>query len=80
VECSSGRGNASLEHAQPKLAYQTERAKPVKVLQEVLTQAIDKVNEVSDKTERDRRFRVFMDLFEAILAYHRLAAGAINGG
>ncbi len=64
-----------LNMLKPKLAYQVERAGPVKVLQEVLTQAIDQVNGTSDKTERDRRFRVFMDLFEAILAYHRAEGG-----
>jgi CRISPR-associated protein Csm2 len=64
-----------LNMLKPKLAYQTERTKPVKVLQEVLTQAIIQVNNAENETERNRRFRIFMDLFEAILAYHRAEGG-----
>lgn len=59
----------------PKLDYSSARAKPVELLRDVLTQAIDKVNEAQPGEERDRRFRVFMDLFEAILAYHRSKGG-----
>lgn len=66
-----------LNMLKPKLDYSAARAKPVEVLKEVLTQAINKVAEVDEKNkeERDRRFRVFMDLFEAILAYHRAEGG-----
>jgi len=59
----------------PKLDYQVARAKPVEVLRDVLNAAIDQVNAAKDEDERNRRFRVFIDLFEAILAYHRAKGG-----
>jgi CRISPR-associated protein Csm2 len=59
----------------PKLAYQTVRNKEVSLLRDVLTKAIDEVNVAPTKNERDERFRRFMDLFEAILAYHRAEGG-----
>jgi len=64
-----------LNMLKPKLDYQAARAKPVELLRDVLTQAIDQVNNARETTERDRRFRIFMDLFEAILAYHRAEGG-----
>lgn len=64
-----------LNMLKPKLDYSAARAKPVELLKEVLTQAIDKVNEAKPGEDRERRFRVFMDLFEAILAYHRSEGG-----
>ena len=59
----------------PKLAYQAVRNKEVSLLRDVLTKAIDEVNVAPTKNERDERFRRFMDLFEAILAYHRAEGG-----
>jgi CRISPR-associated protein Csm2 len=67
-----------LNMLKPKLDYQAIRAKPVELLRDVLTQAINQVNEAKDEVERNRRFRVFMDLFEAILAYHRAKGGRTN--
>ncbi len=66
-----------LNMLKPKLDYSAARARPVELLRDVLTKAINKVTELDDqhKEERDRRFRVFMDLFEAILAYHRAEGG-----
>jgi CRISPR-associated protein Csm2 len=66
-----------LNMLKPKLDYSAARNKSVEVLKVVLTDDIDKVAEVADNNaeERDRRFRVFMDLFEAILAYHRAKGG-----
>jgi len=61
-----------LNMLKPKLDYQTARMPAVKALKEVLTPAIEEVNKAGDDTERNRRFRVFMDMFEAILAYHRV--------
>lgn len=64
-----------LNMLKPKLDYQTARSESVKVLRDVLSAAIDEVNQASDNTERDNRFHRFMDLFEAILAYHRAEGG-----
>lgn len=64
-----------LNMLKPKLDYQTARSSSVKVLRDVLIQAIDEVNKAKDDDDRSRRFRVFMDLFEAILAYHRSLGG-----
>lgn len=64
-----------LNMLKPKLDYQVARAKSVELLRDVLQAAIDQVNDAKDEKEKDRRFRVFMDLFEAILAYHRAKGG-----
>jgi len=64
-----------LNMLKPKLDYQTARAEQVRLLRDVLTQAIDEVNRAGDPKERNRRFQRFMDLFEAILAYHRSKGG-----
>jgi len=64
-----------LNMLKPKLDYQTARSEPVKLLKDVLSASIDEVNKATDQTERNRRFRRFMDLFEAILAYHRSEGG-----
>jgi len=59
----------------PKLDYQAARQRQVKGLKQVLVEAIDAVVEASDPAERNRRFQRFVDLFEAILAYHRAKGG-----
>lgn len=64
-----------LNMLKPKLDYQAARTPAVQRLKDVLTLAIDEVNKNIDKKERDRRFGVFVDLFEAILAYHRAKGG-----
>jgi len=64
-----------LNMLKPKLDYQTARSSSVKVLRDVLTEAVDEVNKAKNDEDRNRRFRVFMDLFEAILAYHRSQGG-----
>ena len=64
-----------LNMLKPKLDYQAARAEPVGVLRNVLKDAITQVSAAEDQKERDRRFHVFMDLFEAILAYHRAKGG-----
>ncbi len=64
-----------LNMLKPKLDYQAARAEPVGLLRNVLKDAITQVSVVKDQKERDRRFHVFMDLFEAILAYHRAKGG-----
>lgn len=63
-----------LNMLKPKLAYQAKRHSEVEPLQEVLTEAINLVaNAPSEK--RKERFERFMDLFEAVLAYHRYHGG-----
>jgi CRISPR-associated protein Csm2 len=64
-----------LNMLKPKLDYQTARSESVKLLRDVLSVAIDQVNQAADSDERNRRFQRFMDLFEAILAYHRSEGG-----
>lgn len=59
-----------LNMLKPKMAYQAARESSVKLLAEKLTQAIDEIDR-SDPKERDDRFQIFIDFFEAILAYHR---------
>ena len=55
----------------PKMAYQAkrERGQGVRMLTDVLTQAIDLVGD--DRT----KFQYFVDFFEAILAYHKAHGG-----
>jgi len=64
-----------LQMLKPKLAYQAARQKPVKHLQDVLTEAVNQVAKVQDPEDREKAFDRFMDLFEAILAYHRANGG-----
>jgi CRISPR-associated protein Csm2 len=56
----------------PKLAYAAKRHKDVKgvdTLKDILTQAIDLVENEQEKFNR------FVDFFEAILAYHKFYGG-----
>jgi len=56
----------------PKLAYASARPgakNGTRVIKDVLTMAIDKVN------NKEVNFENFVDFFEAILAYHREAGG-----
>lgn len=64
-----------LNMLKPKLDYQTARTEQVRPLRDVLVQAIDEVNKAKTDVEYDARFQCFMDLFEAILAYHRAFGG-----
>jgi CRISPR-associated protein Csm2 len=64
-----------LNMLKPKLDYATARSEPVKTLRDVLSKAIDEVNAAPEGELRDERFQRFMDLFEAILAYHRSMGG-----
>ncbi len=58
----------------PKLDYQSVRQRAVRGLQDVLSEAIDLVIQ-AEGDERTQRFHRFMELFEAILAYHRAKGG-----
>lgn len=53
----------------PKLAYAAARNNAVTDLKDALTQAIDKVG------NDPKRFKNFVDFFEATLAYHKAAGG-----
>ena len=59
----------------PRLAYQGAREPKVRPLAGVLAEAIDRVAEAKEPTEQTRLFGYFVDLFEAILAYHTAAGG-----
>ena len=59
----------------PKLAYQAARTPPVGPLRDVLEDAINEVAKARDPKEQLERFGRFVDLFEAILAYHTEAGG-----
>ena len=63
-----------LSMLRPKLAYQAKRVPEVKGLKDVLTEAIDQVVQ-SPNEVRDQRFQRLVDLFEAILAYHKAYGG-----
>lgn len=54
----------------PKLAYQAARMNNpgVRGLKDWLSAAIDAM--VADKQDEDKRFKHFMEFFEAVLAYH----------
>lgn len=59
----------------PKLAYQGARTSQVRPLGNVLEDAVDAVADTDDPEEQLVRFGRFVDLFEAILAYHTEAGG-----
>lgn len=59
----------------PKMDYQTSRIPQVQRLKDVLSDAIDEVVKGKDNKDKDERFKRFMNLFEAILAYHRAKGG-----
>lgn len=59
----------------PRIAYATARNKGLGDLAQVITKAIDAVNEGKDANDKQERFQRFCKGFEAILAYHRAAGG-----
>lgn len=63
-----------LSMLKPKLAYQAARSNSVDHLREVLSDAIDEVLKAT-AAKRDQTFARFVELFEAILAYHRAQGG-----
>ncbi len=65
----SGFDQNQLIMLKPKLAYASARHKPVELLKDVLTKAIDQVG--ADKN----KFQNFVSFFEAILAYHKAEGG-----
>jgi CRISPR-associated protein Csm2 len=71
----AARARRELVLLKPKMAYQAkrERGRGVRVLTDVLTQAIDLV--VQGEDDLRQRFQYFVDFFEAILAYHKAHGG-----
>lgn len=63
-----------LSMLKPKLAYQAARSNTVSHLRDVLRDAIDEVVKAPAQKQNER-FQRFVDLFEAILAYHRAQGG-----
>lgn len=59
----------------PKMDYQAARIPPVEELKKVLSEAIDEVIKGETNEDKIERFKRFMNLFEAILAYHRAKGG-----
>lgn len=59
----------------PKMDYQTSRIPQVELLKKVLSEAIDEVQKGATNDDKTERFKRFMNLFEAILAYHRAKGG-----
>jgi len=61
----------------PKLAYAAARHNKagLTTLKDVLSEAIDVVVEADDPKAQAKRFKQFVNFFEAILAYHREAGG-----
>lgn len=55
----------------PKLVYQSKRKGELSRLKDVLIDAIDEVEKQPTDSLKDKAFEHFMDLFEAILAYHK---------
>ncbi len=70
----SAAATRRLSMLKPKLAYQAARSNSVNYLRDVLTDAIDQVLKAPED-KRNNRFERFVDLFEAILAYHRAEGG-----
>jgi len=59
----------------PKMAYQAAREPKVKNLVLNLDQAISFIEKAKDPQEQESRFMKFVELFEAILAYHKAKGG-----
>ena len=59
----------------PRIAYATARNKGLGDLAQVISNAIDVINQGSDDAQKRHYFQRFCKGFEAILAYHRAAGG-----
>ena len=70
----AGEALRRLNMLKPKLAYLSKRTEQAAYLREVLTEAIDRVNQAGDE-RREEAFGRFVDFFEAILAYHHARGG-----
>lgn len=68
IQMSEGFQRSDLVMLKPKLAYAAARNREVTDLKDALTQAIDQVDD-------QKKFKNFVDFFEATLAYHKAAGG-----
>ncbi len=63
----------------PKMVYRASReghrGRGLQALADTLSQAIDLVTDADGQTDARVRFGYFVDFFEAILAYHKVAGG-----
>lgn len=59
----------------PRMAYQAEREQNARLLLSVLSNAIDRVVGGDGPKAQHERFGYFVDMFEAILAYHTAQEG-----
>jgi len=66
----------------PKLAYAVGRSKKnnakIKDFYEVISVAIDEVQKGQSNEEKKKRFNNFIKIFEAIVAYHKVAEEKIS--
>ena len=71
-----GYNEAAFLMLKPRLAYlRREGSSEAEAFSRVLSAAIDAVVEGSTEAEKHKRFKTFIDFFEAILAYHRAFGG-----
>ena len=68
IQMSEDFQRSDLVMLKPKLAYAAARNREVTDLKDALTQAIDQVDD-------EKKFKNFVDFFEATLAYHKAAGG-----
>ncbi len=59
----------------PRMAYQAEREEKARPLLSVLSDAVGMVVSANGAQEQHARFGYFVDMFEAILAYHTAQEG-----
>lgn len=74
LEMTSGLDLPAVLLLKPRIAYASQRNK-LDILANVITRAIDAVNDGKTNDEKQERFQRFCKGFEAILAYHRAAGG-----
>jgi len=75
-DVDGSEARTSLILLKPKLVYQAARHSQVGRLKDVLTKAIDAVTDDQSSAQIEReRFGNFMNLFEAVVAYHKAAGG-----
>jgi CRISPR-associated protein Csm2 len=68
---TTGRANLRrLLLLKPRMAYQRKREPKTEPLMTTLTDGVDLVAEATTPEEQYRRFRHFVEFFEAVLAYH----------